>query len=119
MTNSNKRQIGQEKETLAKEFLKEQGYIILESNFRCRCGEVDIIGRDQGYLTFIEVKYRATTKNGMPEEAVTPRKIRAIILTARYYMLTHNIREDIPCRFDVVSILKDQIRLIKNAFDGY
>ena len=59
-------------EKMAGEYLKTQGYEILQYNFRCRMGEIDIIAKDHGYLVFIEVKYRRDKSCGHPAEAVTP-----------------------------------------------
>lgn len=113
---SNKRMAGRWGEDRAEQFLAEQGYLICERNFQCRTGEIDIIGKKDGYLVFIEVKYRSNSRMGMPEEAVTPRKQQQIIRTAKYYMLKNKIPEDTPCRFDVVVILGDGIRVIQDAY---
>ena len=64
-------------EKMAGEYLKTQGYEILQYNFRCRMGEIDIIAKDHGYLVFIEVKYRNTAVSGSALTAVTPAKQRA------------------------------------------
>lgn len=113
----NKRTIGSEKEILAIEYLQEHGYTILEQNFFTRHGEIDIIAMNDNYLVFLEVKYRTSTKKGLPEEAVSPRKQHSIINAAKYYLYRHGISYDTPCRFDVIVILKDTITLYKNAFD--
>ena len=76
----NRRQIGTEEEALAAVFLKAQGYEILEQNFRCRLGEIDIIARDGSALVFIEVKYRRNAAYGTPAEAVNLRKQQKICL---------------------------------------
>lgn len=115
----NKRRLGSEQEAVASTYLESRGYSIIERNFNCRIGEIDIVAKDLQYLVFIEVKYRSSIRNGFPEEAITPRKRNTLVQTAKYYMLTHGIQEDTPCRFDVVSILKEHIHLIKNAFDAY
>ncbi|MEG2700085.1 MAG: YraN family protein [Hungatella sp.] len=112
----NKRAIGSCYENLAAAFLEEQGYEILERNYRDRRGEIDLIARDGRYLVFIEVKYRKNMKKGYPEEAVTPTKQQHIHRTAEYYLYRHAYEEALPCRFDVVSILGDEIRLIQDAF---
>ena len=65
----NKRETGTRKEELAADFLTRRGVKILERNFRCRQGEIDLIGMDGQYLVFVEVKYRKTARNGMPAEA--------------------------------------------------
>lgn len=114
----NKRELGSRYEDTACRFLKEQGYDILDKNFRCKTGEIDIIGRNEGYLCFIEVKYRSNSEYGFPSEAVDKRKIRRIVLTALSYMNYRGIHPDTPCRFDIVVILKDKYSLIKNAFEG-
>lgn len=112
----NKRETGGCYEEMAAAYLEKEGYHILERNYYTRQGEIDIIARDSSYLVFIEVKYRNDSKKGDPSEAVTYQKQQKIIKSARYYLYKHNLSEDCPCRFDVVSILKDQIQLIKNAF---
>ena len=66
----NKRETGTRKEELAADFLTRRGVKILERNFRCRQGEIDLIGMDGQYLVFVEVKYRKTARNGMPAEGL-------------------------------------------------
>lgn len=112
----NKRQIGSEQEYIAEQYLIKNGYIILERNFNTRTGEIDMIAKDREYLVFIEVKYRSSTAYGYPEEAITSTKKQKIIKTARYYMQLKGISQDVPCRFDVIVILKEDIHLIKDAF---
>lgn len=114
----NKRAIGTEYEQKAADYLKRQGYQILDTNFRCKIGEIDLIAKEEEYLCFVEVKYRANSQLGYPSEAITPGKIHKIVRTAQYYMLTHNLPENTPCRFDVVVILENEISIIKNAFEG-
>jgi len=114
----NKRELGSRYEDKAARFLSEQGYIILEKNFRSKLGEIDLIGKSDGYLCFIEVKYRSTSDYGLPSEAVDNRKRRRIVRTALSYMNYHKLPPDTPCRFDIVVILNNKYTLIKNAFDG-
>ncbi len=114
--NLNKRKIGQEQEELVAEYLTLQGYKILKRNFRCPLGEIDLIALHQGYLVFIEVKYRRTLREGYPEEAVTPTKQKKISQTALWYMMENHIHMDMPCRFDVVAAMPDEIRVIQDAF---
>ena len=78
----NRRIRGQQKEELAAAWLERQGYEILEHNYRCRQGEIDLIARDGRYLVFIEVKYRNSAKCGDPLEAVDRRKQAKILYTA-------------------------------------
>lgn len=115
----NKRAIGIDYEKLAGEYLKSQGYEILEYNFRCHMGEIDIIAKDGGYLVFIEVKYRSSKRQGTPLEAVDIRKQRKISKTASYYCLTHGYGESMPCRFDVVGIERSEYIVVQNAFEYF
>ena len=112
----NRRQIGTEEEALAAVFLKAQGYEIMEQNFRCRLGEIDIIARDGSALVFIEVKYRRNAAYGTPAEAVNLRKQQKICKVADYYRMKHRVSDGQACRFDVVAIQGRNIRLIQDAF---
>lgn len=112
----NRRKIGSQKEQQAKKYLKSKGYTIMEENFYAKGGEIDLIARENGYLVFVEVKYRSSSTSGHPLEAVDCQKQNKIRFTARYYMYKNHIQEDTPCRFDVVAILGDEITLIKDAF---
>lgn len=116
----NKRSVGTEYEARAAAYLESQGYRILERNYRTKIGEIDLIARDGAVLVFVEVKYRSGLNYGYPIEAVGPRKAATIRLVASQYLQTHgfyNQNKIMPiCRFDVVSILKDQITLVKDAF---
>ncbi len=112
----NRRAIGSEYERLAAAYLKQNGYEILEQNYRCRAGEIDLIARDGSYLVFVEVKYRKNSQKGFGSEAVDRRKQQRIIRAARWYLAGHRQESDILCRFDVVSFCKEQICLLKDAF---
>jgi len=111
---------GREGEKLAASYLKSQGYKIIEKNFKKRYGEIDIIALDKDILVFIEVKTRWSKKYGLPEEAVTPWKLRSVIKTAQYYKMIH---PELPeaMRIDVVAVdftvrgREKRIRLIKNV----
>ena len=112
----NKRQVGTQYESMAVQYLTEAGYHILERNFRCRTGEIDIIAKDGAYLVFVEVKYRASAACGSALEAVDYRKQQSILRVAQYYMVSHGYRTQTNCRFDVVAIQGTEITLIQNAF---
>ena len=111
----NKRQVGSDYEKLAAEYLEACGFQILSCNYRCRYGEIDLIARDGETLVFCEVKYRSDTRKGEPSEAVGTKKQQTIYRCAAAYLQEHGIG-DLPCRFDVVSILGREIRLIRDAF---
>lgn len=112
----NNRNVGSTYERIAGEYLKLQGYEILAYNFRCRYGEVDIVAKDGEYLVFCEVKYRKNIRKGSLLEAVTPEKQKKISKAALYYVTTRH-QEMLPCRFDVVGILGNEIEIVKNAFE--
>ena len=117
MTNQS---LGSAGEKAAVAFLKEKGYRILERNFKCRLGEVDIIARDNETYCFVEVKTRSSEDFGLPQEAVSRKKQAQISKAALHYLKTKKLFEK-SARFDVVSVLyKDnvpKIDLIENAFE--
>lgn len=113
----NKRMLGTAYEEMATAYLKQQGFSILENNFRCRLGEIDIIAKDGSYLVFIEVKYRSDSKMGYPAEAVDRKKQLKICKVADYYRIRHALAENTACRFDVVVVMDGKIDLFKNAFE--
>lgn len=114
--NSNRKR-GAQYEKMAADYLQGQGFQILDHNFSSRFGEIDIVARDGNYLVFVEVKYRAADSGGHPLEAVDLRKQRRIGKTADFYLLRYGYGENMPCRFDVVGILGDEIIHVRNAFE--
>ncbi len=119
----NTRNIGCKYEKAAVDFLEKNGYIILDKNYRCKFGEVDIIACEKKgndiYLIFTEVKYRSSDRYGTPFEAVDLRKQHKIIQTAKYYIKDKDMSIYSGIRFDVVGILGNEVSIIKNAFGGY
>ena len=124
MPRENLRKTGSQMEEAAAAYLAERGVTILERNFRSRTAEIDIVGKQDGTLLFIEVKARAENqKSGTAPEAVGTAKQKRICRCADYYMHSKGIdpyRTGI--RFDVVAITmredkEPEIRWIKNAFD--
>ena len=114
----NTRKTGQKYEELAVKYLEHRGYLILERNYRCPYGEIDIIARTGEYLVFVEVKYRKSTAWGSPEEAVDGRKQRRISRAALCFYGTNGYERNVPCRFDVIGVDgKEKISHIENAFD--
>ncbi|OEU51763.1 MAG: YraN family protein [Desulfobacterales bacterium S3730MH5] len=118
--NDGRRHTGKSGEALAVSFLKKNGYRIIEQNYRCKLGEIDIIARDGRVLAFIEVKARRTDLFGGPKRAVTPRKQRKISMVALAY-LKETEQMGKKARFDVVTIRllpgDPDIEIFKNAFD--
>lgn len=112
----NKREIGYEYEKIAGEYLEKQGYEIIEYNFYSRSGEIDIIAKHEGYLVFVEVKYRKDSSSGHPLESISFAKQKSICKCALYYMKKNGLY-DIPVRFDVAGILGNDIQVVQNAFD--
>ena len=112
----NKRSIGSEREKQAGAYLEKLGYEILDYNFYTRFGEIDIVAKHEGYLVFVEVKYRKTASSGYPLEAISIQKQRKISKCALFYMKAHGV-EHLPVRFDVVGILGDEVQVLQNAFD--
>lgn len=112
----NRRETGAKYERKAGKFLESQGYEILEYNYRCRLGEIDIIARDGEYLVFCEVKYRSDSKSGHPAEAVDRKKQQTISKCALYYITRRGMWEQ-ASRFDVVSFEGDETTIYQNAFD--
>ena len=109
--------IGKEGEEKALRYLKSHGMKIMETNFRNRQGEIDIIGYYKGYLVFVEVKYRRNEKAGTPESAVTRQKQKKICRLADYYRYLHHYGDDIPFRYDVIAITENKVTWYENAFE--
>jgi putative endonuclease len=113
--------LGAKGERIAEQFLRRQRYVILQRNYRCRAGEIDLVALDQDAVVFIEVKTRVVPGFGTPFEAVHPRKQRQIIRAAQRY-LTDNRLHDRNARFDVVGVWwedgEPRCELVKNAFDA-
>jgi putative endonuclease len=107
-------------EKLAKDSLKKHGYRILETNYRCPEGEIDIVARHKDYLVFIEVRTKSSLKFGSPEESVTPVKKGRMRATAAYYQQTHDKLPQL-WRIDFVAVELDQhkkpvrVQVIENA----
>ena len=112
----NKRQIGEKYENEAIEFLLLNNYEILKHHFYTKYGEIDIIGKNDGYICFIEVKFRTNKNFGKAIEAVNIKKQKTIIKISKLYIYQNKLSYDIPYRYDVVCIDNNNIELIKNAF---
>ena len=111
-----KRLIGEYGEILAARYLRKHGYIIVEGNYHCKFGEIDIVARSEGYLCFIEVKRRKNMASGHPFEAISIHKIKRICKTALVYLRFHQLPNTTPIRFDVISIIGEEVSVLKDAF---
>ena len=95
--------LGIKGEDIAVKYLEEKGYNILERNFICRQGEIDVIALDKNYIVFIEIKSRTSTEYGLPSEAVTEKKLKHILKSAAYYLHIRNL-EKANVRIDAIEI---------------
>ena len=113
---NNKQVYGLTGEELAYKYLKKHGYKILERNYRCPIGELDMIAMHNGELVFVEVKSRNSLAYGRPCEAVDWAKQQKIQRLAEYY-INYKRWFNLNVRFDVVEVLGDEINLIQNAWE--
>jgi len=111
---------GKEGERIAADFLKKNGYRIVENNYRCPIGEIDIVARDKDDLVFVEVKARKSSTLGYPEQAVGRQKQRKMSQLALWYIQEKKLH-GINARFDVVAVLMqssgNDVKLIQHAFE--
>jgi len=111
---------GRRGEEIAAAWLAERGYHILELNFRCPLGEMDIVARQGDVLVFVEVRTRRTDRFGRPLESVGSTKQRKLSQIALYYLQRYGL-EGMNARFDVVGIRLSRegchIELVRDAFD--
>jgi putative endonuclease len=109
------KRIGDEAERSAAELLLAQGYEIVERNFRCKAGELDIIARDGDVLVFVEVRSRSDGDHGHAVEMIGRTKQRRVVRVARHYLAIVEPRFE-RCRFDVVAITAGAPILLQDAF---
>jgi putative endonuclease len=83
--------------------LRRKGYAILDTNYRCRWGEIDIVAREADELVFVEVRTRSSSEFGTPEESVSRAKVRRLVAAAQCYLETQGIGS-ISWRIDLVSV---------------
>lgn len=111
----NKREIGNDVEEYVVKYLSSKGIRIIDRNFYTKHGELDIIGMDDEYLVFFEVKYRKDGKYGNPLEAVTKKKIRNLYNASRIYLYLKHYPENTFIRFDCIGVSEGKIEWLKNA----
>ena len=111
-------EIGKLGEDIACDFLIKNYYEIIERNFKCKMGEIDIIAKEGNELIFVEVKTRAQNEFGTPADAVNKRKKSHIYHVAEYYLMINKI-ENVFCRIDVIEVYiygdKYKINYLKNC----
>jgi len=115
-----KQLFGKDGERLAERYLHKKGYRVVERNYRCRGGEVDLILLDHKIIVFVEVKTRSDHSFGTPAEAVASRKQQRMIQAAQFFLSNKGLHER-EARFDVVGITwlngTPQVEHIQNAFE--
>jgi putative endonuclease len=108
-------------EELACRYLVKRGFVVVERNYRCRVGEIDVVARDGDTFVFVEVKERGDASHGAAVEAVTVSKRRRVIRAAQLWAASHGASES-PIRFDVVAIdwegQQPVVRHDRGAFDA-
>jgi putative endonuclease len=107
-------------EQRAEDYLVSRGLKLIEKNYSCRRGEIDLIMLENDVVVFVEVRFRKSTSHGTPEETITKAKIRKLVFAARLFLQTHPMH-DTECRFDVVGVTQSQsgqliFNWIKDAF---
>lgn len=105
---------GTQYEEMACAYLTQLGYHIIERNFSCRFGEIDIIARDGQTLVFVEVKYRKSAAYGHPFAQITPAKQNRLRMTANVYL--SRFTQECDCRFDGIGILGESLTHLQNIF---
>jgi putative endonuclease len=106
---------GEAAEERALRFLQQQGLTLVERNFRCKGGEIDLIMHEGKILIFVEVRKRADTSYGGAAASVTPRKQARLVIAAQTFLQRYKMPP--ACRFDVVAIDADSMDWLKNAIE--
>jgi putative endonuclease len=113
---TNRSERGNQAELLACEHLQSSGLRLLESNYHCRMGEVDLIMLDKNCYVFVEVRMRSSAQFGGALASITPSKQRKVRISAQHYLQSKNLFEKVPVRFDVVALNSQDIEWIQGAF---
>lgn len=115
MTSTLQQRLGQQGEERALIFLQRQGLRLLERNFRCKVGELDLIMQHGATLVFVEVRQRASSRFGGAAASVTPAKQRRLLRAAQYFLLRY---ADLPpCRFDLLAIDGENLSWMQNVLE--
>jgi putative endonuclease len=111
-----KQQIGDQGEQRAMLHLQQAGLLLVERNFLCKGGEIDLIMQDRGALVFVEVRARASAQYGGAISSVTPAKQRRLILAAQVYL--QRFRHPPSCRFDLVAIENGSLHWLQDVISA-
>ena len=106
-------EVGKQGEDEAVKYIQNQGYKIIQRNFECRQGEIDIVAKDNNEYVFIEVKTRQNFNYGRPVDAVTEQKQKHILKATKYYLYLHKL-ENQYVRFDVIEVYKSSNKFYIN-----
>ena len=111
-------ELGRLGEELAVEFLRKNGYEILETNWTFQKAEIDIIAQKENTLAVVEVKTRSSLEFGLPQDFVKPKKIQLLVKAINEYVVSKDL--DIEVRFDIIAVHKENksfaIEHLKDAF---
>ena len=114
--------LGKQAEETACRYLTANGLKLVEKNYKCQRGEIDLVMQDNNSIVFIEVRYRRNNRFGSGAESVIKRKQQKLIMTAMHYLQTHRNSAANATRFDVISIQgqhgENDIEWIQNAFQA-
>ena len=113
---SPKQEKGRHWEQVALAHLQRHGLVLVEANFQCKGGEIDLVMREADTLVFVEVRQRADCSAGGAAASITPAKIRRLVRAAQFYLL--RLPQTPPCRFDVVAIDAGALSWLRNAIEA-
>jgi putative endonuclease len=111
-------ELGKLGEELAEDYLKQNGYTILETNWTFQKAEVDIIAQKEDVLAIVEVKTRSSLDFGLPQDFVKPKKISLLVKAVNEYVITNDL--EVSVRFDIIAVFKEdgdfKVEHIEDAF---
>ena len=114
------RQTGKLTEAIAAEFLSKHELIIVDKNFSCRFGEIDLVATERDFLVFVEVRYRKQEHFMSAAESIDRNKINKLISASQFYLSKNRKLQNMQCRFDFIGITgelaKPRIEWVKDAF---
>ncbi|UGQ46461.1 YraN family protein [Massilia endophytica] len=115
MPRTSQQEQGQRSEDAALDHLRLQGLQLVERNFRCKVGELDLIMRDRTHLVFVEVRHRRSRTYGGAAASITPAKQKRLLRAAQFYLMRFSQLP--PCRFDVVALDGPQLTWLRNVLE--